>query len=117
MPTQTIKEKMNVNIDHSEAVFFSDSVVVSHGPNKFVMDFSQTTPRFDFIGSQRQQSLVIKHKTVILDPQIAKDFFNVLKSNIEKYEKSFGKIKLPKQHKQDKLKKMPDASDTSRYIG
>lgn len=117
MPTQTIKEKMNVNIDHSGAVFFSDAVVVSHGPNKFVMDFSQTTPRFDFIVGQRQQSLVIKHKTVILDPQIAKDFFNVLKSNIEKYEKSFGKIKPPKPKKQERAASKADANEASRYIG
>lgn len=110
---------MNVSIDHSEPGFFSDTVVISHTPQKFVVDFSQVTPRFDIIGNQKQQSLAIKHKTVILDPVVAKDFFNILKDNIKKYEKQFGTIKLPKNKKTKtkKLVKSVKSTESTRYIG
>ncbi len=117
MTTQQTKERMNVSVDHSEPGFFSDSVAVSHTPMKFVVDFAQITPRFDSVGGQRQQSLAIKHKTIILDPQVAKDFMNVLKENLGKYEKNFGSIKTPKPVK-EKIKEKPIEVDaSSRYIG
>lgn len=120
MAIQQMKEKMNVSVDHSEPGFFSDNVAVSHTPVKFVVDFSQITPRFDSEGGQRQQSLAIKHKTIILDPQVAKDFMNVLKENLGKYEKNFGAIKLPKVEKQKNVKidkSVTEADASSRYIG
>ncbi len=119
MATQEMKEKMNVSVDHSEPGFFSDNVAVSHTPMKFVVDFAQITPRFDSVGGQRQQSLAIKHKTIILDPQVAKDFLNVLKENLGKYEKNFGSIKVPKAEKKSaKIEKsVIEADASSRYIG
>lgn len=118
MATQQMKEKMNVSVDHSEPGFFSDNVAVSHTPVKFVVDFAQITPRFDSVAGQRQQSLAIKHKTIILDPQVAKDFLSVLKENIGKYEKNFGSIKTPKPAKQGKEKeKIVEMDASSRYIG
>jgi len=63
------------------------------------VDFAQITPRFDVIFNQRQQSFTIKHKTIILDPIVAKSFLNALDENIKRYEKRFGKIKLPKMKK------------------
>lgn len=119
MTTQQMKEKMNVSVDHSEAGFFSDTVVVFHSPLKFVVDFAQATPRFDSVAGQRQQSFAIKHKTIILDPQVAKDFLNILKENIRKYEKNFGIIKLPKtaKHQKEKAEKSVEADASNRYIG
>lgn len=120
MTTQQQKDRMNVSIDHSEPGFFSDSVAIAHTPAKFVVDFAQVTPRFDSVGGQRQQSLAIKHKTIMLDPQVAKDFLNVLKENISKYEKAFGAIKMPKQEKQKSVKvekSVMEADASSRYIG
>ncbi len=120
MTVQQQKERMNVSVDHSEPGFFSDNVAVSHTPMKFVVDFAQVTPRFDSVAGQRQQSLAIKHKTIILDPQVAKDFLNVLKENLGKYEKNFGAIKVPKPAKQSaKSEKsvISEADASSRYIG
>ncbi len=119
MTAQQQKERMNVSVDHSEPGFFSDNVAVSHTPMKFVVDFAQITPRFDSVAGQRQQSFAIKHKTIILDPQVTKDFLNVLKENLGKYEKNFGTIKLPKAKKQ-KIKAEKSVTETessSRYIG
>ena len=108
------KKGVNVSLDHSEPAFFTDNVTVSHSSNKFVVDFSQTTPRFDSFEDKQQQTFVIKHKTVVFDPQFAKIFVDVLQQNLKRYEKSFGSIKLPKQKKEkDKVEKL----DTTRYIG
>ncbi len=118
MTAQQQKERMNVSVDHSEPGFFSDSVAVSHTPVKFVVDFSQITPRFDSVAGQKQQSLAIKHKTIILDPQVAKDFLSVLKENLGKYEKNFGAIKMPKPMKEKaKIEKTIETDASSRYIG
>lgn len=92
-----IKKKINVEVEHAEPAFFSDNVTVSHSPQKFVIDFTQTTPRFDVIINQRQQTFTIKHKTILLDPVLAKNFLNALNENIKRYEKNFGRIKLSKR--------------------
>lgn len=111
-----IKKKININVDHSEPSFFSDSVTVSHNPQKFIFDFTQTTPRFDLIVDQRQQSFTIKHKTIMLDPVVAKSLMEVLKENIKRFEKNFGKINVPKMKK--RLPKVSSASAESySYIG
>jgi len=109
------KRKINVNIDHREPAFFSDYLVVSHSPSKFILDFVQVTPRFDRIGDDMQQSIVMKHKTIMVDPQVAKNILEILDDNIKKYEKNFGKIKVEKiKIKRDGEKYL---EETTRYIG
>ncbi len=110
-------QKMEVSIDHSEPGFFSDGVTVSHNPNKFVIDFTQTIPRFDSIGPTRKQSLTIKHKTIIIDPIVAKDFLNVLRDNLKKYEKNIGKIEVRRIKKQKVVVSKAKDDDARRYIG
>jgi len=108
------KKGFNISIDHSEQAFFTDNVTVSHSSSKFVIDFSQTTPRFDNFEDKHQQTFVIKHKTLVLDPQFAKIFSDILQQNIKRYEKNFGAIKLPKQKiSKEKVEKV----DATRYIG
>lgn len=108
------KKGINISLDHNEPAFFSDNVTVSHSSSKFVIDFSQTTPRFDNFGDKQQQTFVVKHKTIILDPQFAKIFSEILQQNIKRYEKSFGTIKLPKERK---TKEKIDKVESTRYIG
>jgi len=110
------RKRINVKVEHGDHVFFSDNVTVSHNQSKFIVDFSQTIPSFDNVGGNMQQSFVIRHKTVILDSQFAKIFFDLLQKNIKKYEKKFGKIKLPKKRKAKK-KQTVDTEGSTRYIG
>lgn len=116
------KRRINVNVDHSEAVFFTDNVTVWHSPQKFILDFMQASPRFDQIGEESQQTIAVKHKTLMMDPTMAKVFLGVLKENLEKYEKNIGKISVPKRtpvkHNtvtSAKIAKSVEA--TSKYIG
>jgi hypothetical protein len=109
------KKGVGVSLDHSEPAFFTDNVTVSHSASKFVIDFSQTTPRFDSFEDKHQQTFVIKHKTIMLDPQFAKIFLDILNQNVGRYEKTFGKIKIQKEKKaKEKIEK---AESTTRYIG
>lgn len=109
------RKGVNVSLDHAEPAFFTDNVTISHSPSKFVIDFSQTTPRFDSFEDNQQQTFVIKHKTIVLDPQLAKILADIMNQNMEKYEKSFGKIKTPKAKKASA--KIEKAESTTRYIG
>jgi len=108
------KKGVNVSLDHSEPAFFTDNVTVSHSSNKFVVDFSQTTPRFDSFEGNNQQTFVIKHKTIVLDPQFAKIFLDILQQNVKRFEKNFGTIKLPKEKK---AKEAIEKVESTRYIG
>jgi len=113
------EKRISVNIDHSTPAFFSDNVTISHNQSKFIIDFSQTLPSFDNIGGNMQQSFVIKHNSVMIDPQFAKVFSDILNKNIKKYEKKFGKIKAPKNvEKQAEIEETEKAVDkATRYIG
>jgi len=108
------KKRVNVRVDHGEHAFFTDNVTVFHSPSKFIIDFSQTIPKIDNISGKMQQTFIIKHNTVILDPQFAKHFLDILKKNVKNYEKKFGDIKLPKIKAK---KKKPIEADSTRYIG
>ncbi len=109
------KKRINIKVEHGDHAFFSDNVTISHNPNKFIIDFSQTIPSFDTVGGDMRQSFIIKHKAVMLDPHFAKIFLDLLQKNIKKYEKKFGKIKIPKRKKVKK--KEIEAEKTTRYIG
>jgi hypothetical protein len=113
------EKRINVSIDHGDPVFFSDNVTISHNQSKFIVDFSQTTPRFDNVGGNMQQSLVIKHKAIMIEPQFAKIIMDLLEKNVKKYEKSFGKIKLPKNDpvKNEILEAEKTTDKATRYIG
>jgi hypothetical protein len=121
------KKKVNMHVDHGGHSFFTDNVTISHGPNKFVMDFSQTTPRFDNVGGGMQRTLFVRHNAIMMDPVMAKIFLQTLQGNVKNYEKKFGKIGLPKRGNSKgkskggkKLKSKSIAQSvesSSRYIG
>jgi len=115
------KKPLNVNVDHGSHSFFTDNVTISHGPNKFVMDFSQTTPRFDTIHGQMRQTLFIRHNAIMMDPRMAKIFLQTLQNNVKSFEGKFGKIDIPKRGKRKKRVKGKKAGksveSSSRYIG
>ncbi|MBN2203083.1 MAG: DUF3467 domain-containing protein [Candidatus Aenigmarchaeota archaeon] len=108
------QERVNLKIDHNNDAFFTDNVSVLHNPSKFIIDFSQTVPRLDNVNGKMQQTFTIKHDTVIMDPQFAKSFADILQKNVKAFEKKFGTIKMPKKKS---VKKKYKEVENTRYIG
>ncbi len=93
------EKKPSMHVDYSGYAFFCDAITVVHNPSKFVFDFKQTVPLIDQGEEQGRISFVTRHKSIIMDPYLAKELMFILKNNIEKYEKQFGEIKLKKAQK------------------
>jgi hypothetical protein len=91
------KGPSKITIDNSNKAFYTDNVSVLHGKGQFVIDFRQTTPRMDNVRGEQKLSFVTRHETVVMNPQLAKSLLEVLTDSVEKYEKQFGSIKMPKK--------------------
>ena len=77
----------NINIELDESIaqgLYSNLVIVNHSPTEFVLDFINVMP-----GTPKAKV----RSRIILTPDHTKKFINALDENLNKYEKSFGKIK------------------------
>ena len=80
-------KKNNINIELDESIaqgLYSNLVIVNHSPTEFVLDFINVMP-----GTPKAKV----RSRIILTPDHTKKFINALDENLNKYEKSFGKIK------------------------
>ena len=110
------RRNVNINIDHGNVAFYSDSISIIFNLSKFILDFKQSIPRMDQIQGKEQETIAIKHNTVIIDARFAKNFMETLKKAVGNYEKKFGKIELPKKPiKKDKKEDV--VASTESYIG
>lgn len=106
------------NIDHNP--FLSNTQTVAHHPDKFILDFKNIHPQF---GPDNKPLQVVNHRIIILDPFTAKEFLDILKENVEKYEEKFGKIEKPKsiakaERESKKHKKArPESAERPHYTG
>ena len=94
---------------------------INHGPDKFILDFSNLGPQFNPNG---EAILIMNHKVVMFDPYFMKAFASLLVDNIKKYENLFGPIKKPeavlkaeKEAKKNQLKSGATTSDKVSYVG
>ncbi len=111
-------QHFNVEVQNGQD-FFADQVSVSHNPLKFIIDFTRTTPRIDG-SSQEQPRLVMSHNVLLIDPYLAKEFMDILKDNISRYEKRYGKISKPSQLKkvENEVKKNISSKESKQeYFG
>ena len=77
----------NINIELDESIaqgLYSNLVIVNHSPTEFVLDFINVMP-----GAPKAKV----RSRIILTPEHTKKFINALGENLNKYEKSFGKMK------------------------
>lgn len=113
-------QNVSVGINHGDA-FFSDTVTIANNPRQFVLDFKQATPRFDQMApdaSKQQTTIILKHNTIILDAAVAKILHQLLGERIDKYEESFGEIKIQVQKPQaPKEEKFEATSVRPDYFG
>ena len=107
---------IKLEIDNGGPAFFSDTVMVSHNPKKFILDFQQLTPRFSKIGiGDLDQKMFLSHNAIVLDPEVVKDFSRIINDNIKNYEKKFGKIEVKKTKKPKIIK--DEKVEYTGYIG
>ena len=82
---KTKENNINIELDESIAQgLYSNLVIVNHSPTEFVLDFINVMP-----GAPKAKV----RSRIILTPEHTKKFINALNENLNKYEKSFGKIK------------------------
>jgi len=112
-----MEKNINIQIDHREDGFYSDSISIIYNPSKFILDFKQSTPRIDQIHDKSQQTIAVKHKVIILDVKFAKIFLDTLKKSVEGYEKKHGEIKLPKITKKVEKAEVVTGKEEGSYIG
>lgn len=86
MANQPSQQQINIELGEKEAEgIYSNLAIITHSPAEFVMDFTRVLP-----GVPKAKVLA----RIITTPQHAKLLLNALKDNIEKYEKTFGEIKI-----------------------
>ena len=79
-----MQKKINVKLDASvgEGVY-ANMFMMAWSPSEFIMDFGRMMPGLP-------EAKI--YSRIIATPQHAKQFFNILKANIENYEKKHGTI-------------------------
>jgi hypothetical protein len=86
---QKNQKKINIQINLDDEVaqgMYVNMAVVQHSSSEFIFDFIFITPG-------KPQAKV--RSRLIMAPEHAKRFFNVVKENISHYENRFGEIKVP----------------------
>jgi hypothetical protein len=111
-----MERNVNVQIDHREDAFYSDSISIIYNPSKFILDFKQNTPRIDQIHGKSQETIAVKHRVILLDVKFAKIFLNTLKKSVEGYEKKHGEIQTPKVPKRPEKSEVVSGKEEG-YIG
>ncbi len=80
------KKNMKINIDKETAQGkYSNIVLTVHSPSEFIFDFAKILPGLNEANV---------HTRIIMTPMHTKLFLNSLKDAVEKFEKTFGEIKI-----------------------
>lgn len=77
--------------------FKADSMAVIFRQGQIVLDFKKTSPRVDRSSSDKMQTIVSEHNPVVLTPERAKAFKNLLEKNIQNYEEKHGEIEINRE--------------------
>jgi hypothetical protein len=112
-------QKVNLTIADG-AAFFAHEMTAHFTPTQFTLDFKCVTPRTD--PRTTGSTFLIQHNIVMLDPWHVKSLIEVLSNMVERYEKTYSKIKKPKAlDKAEKERKKPAKksrkSNSANYFG
>ena len=79
-------QQINIELGEKEAEgIYSNLAIITHSAAEFVIDFTRVLP-----GVPKAKV----HARIITTPQHAKLLLNALRDNTEKYEKTYGEIKI-----------------------
>ena len=83
------QKKLNIQVDEDVAHgIYSNLAVINHSPTEFILDFVSVMPGME---KSKVQS------RIVLSPHHAKRLLKALNDNIQRYEKSHGKIEEPEK--------------------
>ena len=83
------QKKLNIQVDEDVAHgIYSNLAVINHSPTEFIVDFVSVMPGME---KSKVQS------RIVLSPHHAKRLLKALNDNIQRYEKSHGKIEEPEK--------------------
>ena len=87
MPEEkNVPQQINIELGDKEAEgIYSNLAIISHSPAEFIIDFTRLLP-----GVPKAKVFA----RIIMTPQHAKMLLGALRENVEKYERSFGEIKV-----------------------
>lgn len=101
-------EKIPIKEVFDENPWFSESVSVTHSPDRFLLDFKLINPQFNM---ENKPTFIAIHKVVLIDIYLAKNLLKLLSEQIKKYEDKFGKIEKPEAIK--KAERMMKSTTTA----
>ncbi|MGV8172522.1 MAG: DUF3467 domain-containing protein [Candidatus Woesearchaeota archaeon] len=112
-------EKINFVINDGDS-FYANEISITFGPAQFSLDYKNISPRVDMRTQDGTKTFALKHNVIIIDPYQVKNFINILNDAVNRYEKEFGTIEIPKQlkiaEKRFKLENKPNKQVPS-YFG
>ncbi len=86
MNNNVVQQQINIELGEKEAEgIYSNLAIINHTPSEFVIDFVRFFP-----GVPKARV----HARIVMTPQHAKSLARALEENIQKYESTFGEIKL-----------------------
>ena len=86
MDNKMVQQQINIELGEKEAEgIYSNLAIINHTPSEFVIDFVRFFP-----GAPKARV----HARIVMTPQHAKSLVRALEENVEKYEKTFGEIKI-----------------------
>jgi hypothetical protein len=84
--SNSVQQQINIELGEKEAEgIYSNLAIINHTPSEFVIDFVRFFP-----GVPKARV----HARIVMTPQHAKSLVRALQENVEKYENSFGEIKI-----------------------
>jgi hypothetical protein len=94
--------------------FFTDEISIATNAQRFFFDFKNTSPRID-PRSTDMIPVALKHSVMVMDPQLAKVFSQLLNDHVAKYEAQHGAI--PDAPQQPAPPTVSSSSDHPDYFG
>lgn len=80
------QQQINIELGEKEAEgIYSNLAIINHTPSEFVIDFVRFFP-----GVPKARV----HARIVMTPQHAKSLVRALEENVQRYESTFGEIKL-----------------------
>jgi hypothetical protein len=85
------QQQINIVVDNGDD-FYAHEASINFNAMQFIFDFKCVTPRTD-MRSKDTQIISVKHNSVMVDVNMAKQLMGVLQKSISQYEEQFGEIK------------------------